>query len=197
MKLIFPAILFSWLVTACASTEYMLPNHLYIKSDHFRTLREPSLYEIAQKNADAEQYRLTVLSSRTPIHSLRVKIHDDRTGTTTVKVANKGYLVRGKNSLKSRKVRKASFQDTSELGNIFSTLDFQNIYPDQNQVVSIHPTLLCYESARNGQYHIVCDSTGNITKITQTLLPVFYRLGGVNANSDWSLYEWFGLDELE
>jgi len=187
-------------MTACASTEYMPPEAFNINPSYFHALEEPSLYEMSQKKPEAEQYRLTVLSGITPIHSIRLKTHSDGSGTTIVKVANKGTILRGGNDLKSRKLRKVSPQDVSALRDSFTELDFEEIYPDQTipeDEAWTHVNLLCYESVRKGRYHIVCDSTENVTKITHTLLPQFYRLGGIDSKADWSLYEYFGLDELD
>lgn len=187
-------------MTACATTEYMPSEGLRLNPAYFRTLKEPSLYKISQEKPEAEQYRLMVLSGITPIHSVRLKANTNGSGRVVVKVANKGIRLQGKNDLKNRKLRKVSSQEMTELRNHFSELGFQDIYSDQTVNEDdfwIHATLLCYESARNGQYHIVCDSTGNVTKITHTLLPQFYRLGGIDSKADWSLYEYFGLDKIE
>lgn len=166
-------------------------------ADFLKISQEPSLWELSQKDIEVEQYRVLILSGITPVHSVRLKVKPDGTGTVIVKKLDSGIRIVGERIIDDKYLKRIPQNHTAEFVKLYDTVGFWNILDEDQRYqhgseVCIHPTMFVFEAVKSGKYQFQHESVCLNTKTTQTLLPAFYKLGGIGAStSDWSLYDYF------
>lgn len=163
-------------------------------------LGEPSLWKIAQHNADAEQYRVLILAGISPVHSVRIKANRGGPSTAIVKRLNVGTRITGNKALDFSTRNSVSQERIVTFKEALNELDFWNRQTFDplatgDDVICLHPTFFVFEAVKDGQYKFYHESVCRYTKVTSVLIPAFYQLSEIGPETaDWSLIDYF-IDE--